>query len=116
MSLPPPTERQARLIWLAVSGLAMAALVGLIAGLVWGLGRALGRPVSVLWPLAVGGVLAYLLDPLVDRIPEPGHGSAEGHRPGFWFGTLIPGRLWWAASCLRSLAKAGSWPLAFPRT
>jgi len=77
MSLPPPTERQARLIWLAVSGLAMAALVGLIAGLVWGLGRALDVLSPVLWPLAVGGVLAYLLDPLVDKIQSRGMGRPK---------------------------------------
>src|SRR5712672_1553783 len=66
----PPTARQVRLIWLAVTGLSMAALVGLIAGLIWGLGRVLDLLSPVLWPLAVAGVLAYLLDPLVDWLEK----------------------------------------------
>ncbi len=61
-----PSEGQARLIWLAATGLAIAVLVGLAAGLVWGLGRILNLLSPVLWPLAVAGVLAYLFDPLVD--------------------------------------------------
>ena len=76
MTFPPPTPRQARLIWLAASGLAIAVLVGLAAALVWGLGRVVGILSPVLWPLAIGGVLAYLLDPVVDflerkAIPRP---------------------------------------------
>jgi predicted PurR-regulated permease PerM len=61
-----PSDRQARLIWLAVTGLSIAVLVGLLAGLIWGLGRVLEILSPVLWPLAVAGVLAYLLDPVVD--------------------------------------------------
>ena len=61
-----PTERQARIIWLAATGLAIAVLVFLVAVLVWGLGRALDLLSPVLWPLAVAGVIAYLLDPVVD--------------------------------------------------
>ena len=66
MSFPPPSERQARVIWLAVTGFAIAMLVALVAALVWGLGRLLDLLSPVLWPLAVAGVLAYLLDPVVD--------------------------------------------------
>ena len=39
--LPPPTERQARIIWLAVTGLAIAMLLALAAGMIWGLGQVL---------------------------------------------------------------------------
>ena len=66
MSLPPPSARQAKVIWLALSGLAIAVLVSLIVGLVWGLGIVVRILSPVLWPLAVAGVLAYLLDPVVD--------------------------------------------------
>jgi len=41
MDLPPPTEKQARLIWLALTGLALAVIVALVVGAVWGLGRVL---------------------------------------------------------------------------
>lgn len=76
MSLPPPSPRQSRLIWLAITGLAAAVLACLLVGLVWGLGELLHILSPVLWPLAVAGVLAYLLDPLVDfferkRVPRP---------------------------------------------
>lgn len=75
MALPPPTPKQARMIWAAVTGLAAALLVGLLVLLVWGLGRVLQVLSPVLWPLAVAGILAYLLDPVVDwlerrRVPR----------------------------------------------
>lgn len=59
-----------------MTGLAGAILLGLGVGGVWLLGRALNLLSPVLWPLAIAGVLAYLLDPVVDflvarRIPRP---------------------------------------------
>ena len=76
MSFSSPTEKQARVIWFALTGLAIATTVALIAGLVWGLGQVLRIFSSVLWPLAVAGVLACLLDPVVEflvrkKIPRP---------------------------------------------
>lgn len=65
MNFPPPTEKQARLIWLAVTGLAIAAIVALLVALVRGLGQVLNVFSPVIWPLAVAGVLACLLDPVV---------------------------------------------------
>lgn len=70
--MPPPSARQARIIWLAITGLAIAILLGLAAGLIWGLGRVLQLMAPVLWPLAVAGVLACLLDPLVDFLEGKG--------------------------------------------
>ena len=72
MSIPPPTERQARVIWLALTGLSVALLVGLVVALVWGLGQVLRILSPVLWPIAVAGVIAYLLDPVVDFIERKG--------------------------------------------
>ncbi len=68
MSFPAPTARQARLLWLGLTGLALALLAALAVGLVWGLGQVLSILAPVLWPLAVAGVLSYLLDPVVDFI------------------------------------------------
>ncbi len=75
MSLPPPTDKQARVIWFALTGLALATIVALIVALVWGLGQVLNVLAPVIWPVAVAGVLAYLLDPVVDflerkRVPR----------------------------------------------
>lgn len=72
MDFPPPTRKQAHIIWMAVTGLAVALILALLVGLVWGLGRILSVLSPVLWPLAVAGVIAYLLDPLVDRIEGRG--------------------------------------------
>lgn len=61
-----PTERQARLLWTSVTALALGVLVALIGLLFWGLGWIANQLSSVLLPLAVAGVLAFILDPLVD--------------------------------------------------
>jgi predicted PurR-regulated permease PerM len=66
MNLPPPTEKQARLLWFALSGLAIAVIIALLVTLVWGLQQVLNVLSPVIWPLAVAGVLACLLDPVVD--------------------------------------------------
>jgi len=72
MNIPPPTPKQARIIWLALTGIAIATIAALIVGLVWGLGRVLNILSPVLWPLAIAGVLAYLLDPVVDWFERKG--------------------------------------------
>ena len=72
MNFPPPTERQARVIWLAVAGLAVAALAGLVVAMVWALGQVVRLLSPVLWPLAIAGVVAYLLDPVVGLIQRRG--------------------------------------------
>src|SRR5258708_31287029 len=78
MSLPPPTERQARILWLALTGAAIAVLMGLGAVLVWGLGQIVQALSPVLWPLAIAGVLAYLLDPIVDLLGRKGIPRTRG--------------------------------------
>jgi len=75
VNFPPPSERQARLIWLAITGGAVAVIITLVVALVWGIGQVLHVLGPVLWPLAVAGVIAYLLDPVVDwlerrRVPR----------------------------------------------
>ncbi len=66
MSFPPPTPKQARILWLSLTALAMGVQLGLIGLLLWGLGWVLQTLSSVLLPLAVAGIIAYLLDPVVD--------------------------------------------------
>ena len=66
MSLLPPTEKQSRLIWFALTGLALASIIALIVAAVWGLGRVLNLLSPVLWPLAIAAVVACLFSPVVD--------------------------------------------------
>jgi len=72
MNVPPPTDKQARLIWLALTWLAIAALTVMIAGLFWALGKIIQVLSPVIWPVAVACVLAFLLDPLVDMFQRKG--------------------------------------------
>src|SRR5437867_8015653 len=77
MNFPAPTPEQARVIWLAVTALAGAVIVAILAGVIWGLGKVLHLLSPVLWPLAVAGVIAYLLDPVVDFIERRGASRAR---------------------------------------
>lgn len=63
---------------MALTGLAIAVILALVVGAVWGLGRVLNVLSPVLWPLAVAGVLAYLLDPVVDRLARRGVPRGRG--------------------------------------
>jgi predicted PurR-regulated permease PerM len=76
VNFPPPTSQQAKVIWFALTGLALALLLALGVGLLWLLLRVVDVLSPVLWPLAVAGVLSYLLDPVVDfverqNVPRP---------------------------------------------
>jgi len=66
VSFPPPTDKQARIVWLSLTAFAIALLVGILALTIWGLGWVLRLLAPVIWPLAIAGVIAYLLDPVVD--------------------------------------------------
>ena len=73
MNFPPPSERQARLIWLAITGLAVAAVVALLGALIWALGHVISLFAPVIWPLAVAGIIACLLNPVVDFLERKTH-------------------------------------------
>ena len=66
MAYPPPTEKQARILWASVTALAIGVLIGLTGVLVLGMAKLASMISSVLLPLAIAGVIAYLLDPVVD--------------------------------------------------
>src|ERR1043165_7094741 len=66
MDFPPPTAKQARIVWFSLTGLAIGVTVGLLGLLIWGLGFVLKVLSPVLWPLAIAGIFSYLLDPVVD--------------------------------------------------
>ena len=74
MSVYPPSEQQARLLWFSLAAVAVAVLTGLLGALVWGIGQVIQILTPVLLPLAVAGIIAYLLDPVVSlfvRLGQP---------------------------------------------
>lgn len=86
-----PTEKQAQVIWLALTGLAIATLAGLAVALVWGLGQVVGILSPVIWPLAIAGVISYLLDPLVDWFERRGLSRVKAVLSVFGIALLIFG-------------------------
>jgi predicted PurR-regulated permease PerM len=63
MSFPPPTPRQARVLWFSLTALTLVVMIGLV---MIGLGWLLNRLSAVLMPVALALILAYILDPLVE--------------------------------------------------
>lgn len=60
-----PSDFQRRTLWSAGTGLAIVLLGLILVGSIWIGGRVLGYLQPVLVPLAVAGIVAYLLDPVV---------------------------------------------------
>lgn len=60
-----PTPFQIRTLWNAATGVALAVLGLLVVLIIWLLGNILGFLQPVVVPLAVAGIIAYLLDPVV---------------------------------------------------
>lgn len=65
MAFPAPSEKQGRLLWMAITALAIATLLAFLAVLLWMFGWVFQRLSSVILPLAIAGILAYVLEPLV---------------------------------------------------
>lgn len=65
-----PSERQSKILWSSVTSLAVGILIVLVGLLVWSLGWIVNRLASVLIPLSIAGVLAYILDPVVDFLDQ----------------------------------------------
>lgn len=63
-----PTRTQGRIIWFAVTFLAVSVILALLVLFIWALGKVLNLFSPVLWPLAIAAIVAYLLDPLVDLL------------------------------------------------
>jgi predicted PurR-regulated permease PerM len=68
MGMPGPTEKQARILWFCLTALAIGVFLGLLGLLLAGLGLVLKTLSGVLLPLVLAGVLAYILDPVVDYL------------------------------------------------
>jgi hypothetical protein len=70
MNFPPPTSRQAQVIWFAMTALAVALTLGIVGAVIWGVGRVLLVLSPVLWPLAVAAIIAMILDPVVEWLGD----------------------------------------------
>lgn len=67
-----PSNFQRKTLWNALTGLAILVIGLLLACLIWLTGQVLGVLQPVLVPLAVAGIAAYLLDPLVTWLQVKG--------------------------------------------
>lgn len=61
-----PTDRQSRILWFALTSLAVSVVIGLVVLAFWGAARILALLSPVLWPLAIAAVVACLLSPVVE--------------------------------------------------
>ena len=73
-----PNEFQRRTLWKAVTGIAIVIIGALLVGLVWLGSSVLGYLQPVLVPLAVAGIIAYLLDPVVQWLQLKGFSRIKG--------------------------------------
>jgi predicted PurR-regulated permease PerM len=89
MIFPQPTAAQARVIWLGVTALALAIFLAFLAGLIWGLTWVAQQLSSLLLPLAVAGILAYLLDPVVDGLERMKVPRVRGILLVFFLGVML---------------------------
>lgn len=60
-----PTPYQKKMLWKAITGIAIGIIGFLLVALIWLVGNVLSFLQPVLVPLAIAGVIAYLLDPIV---------------------------------------------------
>lgn len=67
-----PSSFQRRTLWRALTGVAILIIGLLLVGLIWLIGQVLGYLQPVLVPVAVAGIIAYLLDPIVTWLQEKG--------------------------------------------
>lgn len=70
MNIPPPSTKQAQVIWFSATILAVAVVLGAIGATFWALGFLLNKLASLILPLAVAAIIACLLDPVVDLFEQ----------------------------------------------
>jgi predicted PurR-regulated permease PerM len=73
-----PNEFQKRTLWKAVTGLALLTIGTLLVGLIWLTSSVLGYLQPVFVPLAVAGIVAYLLHPIVQWLQAKRFSRVQG--------------------------------------
>jgi len=64
------TPYQQKIVAAALTGLAIVLLLGLAFGIFYGVGKLLGTFATVIWPLAIAGILTLLLKPMVSALQQ----------------------------------------------
>lgn len=72
-----PTPWQRKTMWTALTALFVVFIVAVAVGAVWVLANAIAFLQPILIPVAIAGILAYLLDPLVNRVTGEGMGRTK---------------------------------------
>lgn len=91
-----PTPWQRRIVWRALTSLAVAAIFAVAVGFIYAFSWVMGVLQPILVPFAIAGVLAYLLDPLVVRLVRLGTTRARAVTAVFVVTTLaFVGVLFW---------------------
>ncbi|HEY2102247.1 MAG TPA: AI-2E family transporter [Chthoniobacterales bacterium] len=72
-----PNEWQRRAIWSAVSALAICFLIFVFVAVIWIMANVVSFLQPILIPVAIAGILAYLLDPVVTRMSRHGLGRTK---------------------------------------
>ncbi len=67
-----PTLWQKKILWGALTGLAIGVIGALAVGLIWGVNALMGFLQPLLVPVAVAGIFSFLLNPLVNRFRKWG--------------------------------------------
>lgn len=72
-----PSEWQQKAIWAAISALAVSLLVFVFVAAVWIMANVISFLQPILIPVAIAAILAYLLDPVVNRMAAGGLGRTK---------------------------------------
>ncbi len=84
-----PSLFQRRTIWTALTAVCIAALIALLVGVIYVGTRTISFLQPLLIPFAVAGVLAYLLDPVVERLMKWGLSRHKSVLLVFSFASLV---------------------------
>jgi predicted PurR-regulated permease PerM len=85
LGFPPPTKRQARVLWFSLTMFSVAVVMVLLGLLVWGVSIVLHRLSAVMVPMAVALILAYILNPVVEFLQH------RRNMPRMWAVTFVFG-------------------------
>ncbi|MGJ8678007.1 MAG: AI-2E family transporter [Akkermansiaceae bacterium] len=95
MTLRSPSRFQRKTLWRALTGLGILVIGLLVVGSIWLVGKVLGYLQPVLVPLAVAGIVAYLLDPIVTWLQQKGLSRLKAVVSVFFSFIIIIGLLVW---------------------